>query len=267
MHLIRRRPNWGDIKNILIIILVIFEVIIFVMFNNKCNQLKNTNNELNLIIQTEASTIEALSNKNNNLNSRVSQLEKSNRQLKEEKDEILKEKNQLLEDKTRLENELKTAKKQSTANKTTTNSNTKTENKTTSTTTSQQTNTRDFKSYMSYKAITNKSSKQWALQQQATTDKNGLRCIDGRPMVAVGTGWGLSVGDRAIVTCSNGNSFAVVIGDIKSNRHTLADNKTTASNGCRCEFIVDIGSLNPTIKSRGSVSALSAYSGYVVSIK
>ena len=120
---------------------------------------------------------------------------------------------------------------------------------------------------MSYKAITNQLSKQWALQQQATTNENGFRCIDGKPLVAVGTGWGLSVGDSAIVYCDNGNSFEVVIGDIKADIHTLLDNKTTASNNCRCEFIVDMSSLNSTVKRRGNVSVLQEYSGYVIDIK
>ena len=125
---------------------------------------------------------------------------------------------------------------------------------------------RDFKSYMPYTAITNKSSKQYKLQQQATTDSNGIRCIDSRPMVAVGTGWGLKVGDIALVTCENGNSFEVVIGDIKADKHTDAENKTTTSNGCRCEFIVDLKNLNQTVKSRGNVAVLEKYNGYVTNI-
>ena len=127
-------------------------------------------------------------------------------------------------------------------------------------------NNKDFKSYMSYKAITSRSSKQWQLQQYAYTDGNGIRCIDGRPMVAVGTGWGLVVGDTALVTCANGNSFEVVIGDIKADVHTLSDNKTGAANGCRCEFIVDSSVLNNNVKVMGNVAVLEAYSGYVVNI-
>ena len=130
-----------------------------------------------------------------------------------------------------------------------------------------QVNKKDFKSYMPYTAITNRSSIQWQLQQLATTDENGLRCMDGKPMVAVGTGWGLSVGDSAIVTCDNGNSFEVVIGDIKSNAHTNSENKTTLSNNCRCEFIVDSKQLNPTIKTMGNVSVLKQYNGYVINVQ
>lgn len=125
----------------------------------------------------------------------------------------------------------------------------------------------DFKSYMPYTAITNKSSEQWKLQQSATTDENGLRRMDDKPMVAVGTGWGVDVGDNAVVICDNGNSFEVVIGDIKDNKHTNSENKTTSSNNCRCEFIVDSKKLNPTVKTTGNVAMLEQYNGYVVNVQ
>ena len=236
MHFTRRCPKVGTIKNILIIILVIFEVYMLIMFNNKYSKLENVNNSLESTINNQINIIKDLNTKNNNLNNKVTQLEEDTTQLKKEKD-------QLLEEKTKLENEISSLKNQP------------------------QTSHRDFKSYMSYTAITNKSSKQWILQQQATTDGNGFRCIDGLPLVAIGTGWGLSVGDYATVICDNGNVFDVVIGDIKSDVHTLEDNKTTTSNGCRCEFIVDMGSLNHSVRNRGSVSVLQEYSGYVVDIQ
>ena len=128
-------------------------------------------------------------------------------------------------------------------------------------------NNNDFKSYMSYTAITDKASKQIQLQQQAHTDDNGLRCIDNRPLVAVGTGWGLTVGDVALITCSNGNSFEVVIGDIKADVDTKSDNKTTSYNNCRCEFIVDMSKLNTTVKRSGNVAVLEQYNGYVTNIQ
>lgn len=236
MRFTLRCPNKGIIKNTLIIILIAFEVAIFVVFSNKCDQLKNTNTELKSTIQNQINTIKDLNIQNNDLNNRVLQLEEESGMLTEEK-------NKLLKDKENLESEISSLKIKP------------------------QTNYKDFKSYMSYTAITNQSSKQWALQQQAITNDNGFRCIDGKPLVAVGTGWGLSVGDHAVVYCDGGNNFEVIIGDIKADIHTLSDNKTTASNNCRCEFIVDMSSLNPTVKSRGSVSVLQKYSGYVVDIK
>lgn len=131
----------------------------------------------------------------------------------------------------------------------------------------QETNHSDFKSYMAYTAITNKASKQYKLQQSAYTGENGFRYIDGRPMVAVGTGWGLSIGDIALITCENNNSFEVVIGDYKANKDTTSDNKTTLSNNCRCEFIIDIKELNSTVKRSGNVAVLNQYKGYVINVQ
>lgn len=129
------------------------------------------------------------------------------------------------------------------------------------------TNRNDFKSYMPYTAITNIASKQLELQQQAYTDENGLRCIDGKPMIAVGTGWGVSVGDIVLITCANSNSFEAIIGDIKDNMDTNSDNKTTSANNCRCEFIVDMDKLNSNIKTSGNVAVLEQYSGYVMNVQ
>ena len=86
-------------------------------------------------------------------------------------------------------------------------------------------------------------------------------------MVAVGTGWNVYLGDNVMIICDNGNSFEVIIGDIKSDMHTDSDNKTTLLNNCRCEFIVDLAVLNSTVKSSGNVAILEEYSGYVINVQ
>lgn len=126
---------------------------------------------------------------------------------------------------------------------------------------------RDFKSFMDYRAITNNYSDQWKLQLKAYTNKDGIRCIDGIPLIAIGTGWGHWVGDHVIIICENGNRFEAIVGDIKSDRHTDAANLTTVANGCRCEFIVDTPALNSTARLHGTiVPAISEYAGYVVGV-
>ena len=123
------------------------------------------------------------------------------------------------------------------------------------------------KTYMSYKAITNKSSKQYALQQIAVTDVNtGVRTVDGDYCVAIGTGWGFSVGDKILVTLSNGKTFNAIVGDIKANAHTNSDNKTTSHDGSVVEFIVDISSLPDTARKMGSLNVLEQFSGGIVLI-
>lgn len=130
-----------------------------------------------------------------------------------------------------------------------------------------ETNKRDFKSYMPYTVITDRSSPQWPLQQQAYTNEAGLRCIDGIPMIAIGTGWGAWVGDKVLVVCENGNRFIAIVGDIKSNAHTDKNNQTTSDNGCRCEFIVDLSVLDDHTRVLGNIAAtMPEYAGYVVSV-
>ena len=227
MHSTHRSPLWGTIGTILIIILILTTIIVSIHARDEYAELKEVSDALSITVNEQTSTIKRLEEENTSLNTAVSQLETENKKLKEK--------------------------------------NTQTQTKTQTTTT--QVSKKDFKSYMPYTAITNKASKQWQLQQSATTDKNGLRCIDGKPMVAVGTGWGISVGDTAIITCDNGNSFEVVIGDIKANNHTNMENKTTSANNCRCEFIVDYKQLNPTVKKMGNVAVLKQYNGYVTNVQ
>lgn len=124
----------------------------------------------------------------------------------------------------------------------------------------------DFKSFMSYTTITDKTSEQWQLQQKAATNQNGLRCINGKPLVAIGTGWHISVGETATVYMDNGNTFDIIIGDIKDNTHTDNTNKITKANGCMVEFIVDTTKLPQTVQISGNLSSLKQYNGVVIKI-
>jgi hypothetical protein len=229
MSLIRRSPLWGAIGILLIIILISTNIYTHFSLKNQCEQLEELNKALSLTINEQTITIQKIQEENDKLNIYISELEKKNEDLKHQ------------------------------------NTNLKQKDVTPSKIT--ETNKNDFKSYMSYTAITNKASKQLQLHQQARTDDNGLRCINGRPLVAIGTGWGLTVGDIALITCNNGNSFEVVIGDIKADVDTKSDNKTTSYNNCRCEFIVDMSKLNSTVKKSGNVAVLEQYNGYVTNIQ
>ena len=209
------------------IIIILIISCMYVHTTNECKALREQEEELYININVKENTIQTLKEENNNLHTCISKIQ-------DEKNELQKK----LEEK----------------------------NKPTATTTTKP-NKKDFKSFMPYTAITNKNSKQWKMQKSATTDENGIRCTEGRPMVAVGTGWGVNVGDVVLITCENGNSFEAVIGDIKNDSDTKSDNKTTASNNCRCEFIVDMDNLNSTIRLSGNVAALEQYNGYVVNVQ
>ena len=112
----------------------------------------------------------------------------------------------------------------------------------------------EFKTYMDYRKITNKSSKQWALQQLAQTDENGFRVFNGRYLVAVGTFYAKEVGKEMRITLEDGKEVQVIIGDIKQDIHTDKNNQYVPANGNIVEFIVDTDKLDPLTKKLGNVS-------------
>jgi len=124
----------------------------------------------------------------------------------------------------------------------------------------------EFFSFMSYRAITYRNSRQWQMQQSAWTDFDGLRRYNSLIMVAIGTGHGHFVGDEIYITLSSGMSFPAIVGDIKCDRHTDPTNRFTAHNNCWLEFIVCIPSICPIARNRGDISFKGFY-GYVVSIE
>lgn len=115
-------------------------------------------------------------------------------------------------------------------------------------------NQNNFKSYMPYKAITDSSSKQFKLQQMAITSENGIRIVNDRYCVAVGTAINADVGTYIDLVLENGTIIPCIVGDIKSDQHTLSDQITTASNGCVSEFIVCTEYVPDIVKTTGSYS-------------
>ena len=116
-------------------------------------------------------------------------------------------------------------------------------------------NNSGFKSYMSYKAISSKNSPQYILQSNhAYTGNYGIRQVNGRYCVAVGTALNVSIGTYIDLILENETVIPCIVADIKSNAHTKADNLTTASNGCVSEFVVETGALPSQVTSRGNIS-------------
>lgn len=115
-----------------------------------------------------------------------------------------------------------------------------------------------FKAYMDKDAITAKSSPQYKLKEQATIDSNGIACVDGRMLIAVGTGHNAPVGTNLDVTLTDGTVLKCKVGDIKQNRHTDASNKVCTGNGSIIEFLVETSCMNTKAKQMGDIS----YAGY-----
>ncbi|MCC8042021.1 MAG: hypothetical protein LIO69_00600 [Oscillospiraceae bacterium] len=126
-----------------------------------------------------------------------------------------------------------------------------------------------FKTYMDYRTITDTSSVQYEMQQEAYTDSQGIRRIDGDVCVALGTAYAESCGERFIITLDSGNSFTAVVGDIKADSHTDETNSYVwLWEGCgdMVEFIVDSERLDEDIRIMGSMGEYEEYSGNVTSI-
>jgi hypothetical protein len=99
----------------------------------------------------------------------------------------------------------------------------------------------DFKSYMDYRKITYVDSLQYKLQHTvAYTDiETGIRMINGAYCIAIGSGYGASVGDYIELVMENGSIIPCIVSDIKADKDTDSTNKRHSSDGSVAEFIVD----------------------------
>ena len=106
---------------------------------------------------------------------------------------------------------------------------------------------------MSYKAITSKSSPQYKLQSIAYTGEHGIRQVNERFCVAIGTFTGASVGTYVDLILENETVIPCIISDFKANAHTDLNNQITSHNGCVSEFLVS-ENLDIRAKQMGDIS-------------
>ena len=114
--------------------------------------------------------------------------------------------------------------------------------------------TSGFKSYMPYTAITNKASKQFKLQQMASTGTYGIRTVNNRYCVAIGTAFNAQVGTYFDLILANETVISCIVSDIKADKHTDKNNMITVSNGCLTEFIINSSALDRNAKRMGDIS-------------
>lgn len=119
----------------------------------------------------------------------------------------------------------------------------------------EQYNARDFKSYESYKAITSKNSSHYKLQNQyAVTGPDGIRRVDDRFCISVGSYFTTKIGQYIDVVLENGTIIPCILGDQKSDRHTDALHIAHMSDGSIIEFIVDLSVLDDLPRKMGNIS-------------
>lgn len=112
-----------------------------------------------------------------------------------------------------------------------------------------------FKSYMPYRAITATDSPQYRLQMSdAYTGSYGIRQVDGRYCVAIGSYFTTKIGTYFDLILENGTVIPCILGDQKADEDTDSQNIITEHNGCMTEFIVDTNSLSKRAKQYGDIS-------------
>jgi len=122
-----------------------------------------------------------------------------------------------------------------------------------------------FKTYMSYKAITLKTSPQWKLQEKAYTGDYGIRMVDGRYCVALGSAWAREIGTKLDVYMDTGEVIKVILGDCKQDIHTDKTNRFGSRNGDVLEFIVDTAAIPKEVKNCGNYGII--FRGKVVGME
>lgn len=110
------------------------------------------------------------------------------------------------------------------------------------------------KSYMDWTCITSKSSPQYKIQHNyAYTDSNGVRAVDGRYCIALGSYYTHDVGRWVDLVLEDGSIIECIIGDCKADRDTV-NNHSMGIDGGVAEFIVETSALPKRARQMGDVS-------------
>lgn len=114
-------------------------------------------------------------------------------------------------------------------------------------------------SYMDWRTITDQTSDQWKLQNwYSITDwTTGIRTVNRRYSVAVGSSVSLEKGRYINVYLENGTLIPCIISDTKADYDTWNNNGTIGNDGSAIEFIVDTDVMS--VIDIGSVTAMGDY--------
>lgn len=123
-----------------------------------------------------------------------------------------------------------------------------------------------IKSYMDYGKITLKSSNQYKLQESAYTGNYGIRMVNGRYCIAVGSYYTTKIGTYLDVVLENGEVICGILAECKDDKDTDSTNRIH-SDGSAIEFVVDEQSLNSTARKHGDVSKVNNWDSKVDYIK
>ncbi len=124
-----------------------------------------------------------------------------------------------------------------------------------------------FKSYMDYRCIRSRSSMQYKLQRKAVTNKkNGLRMINGRYCIALGSYYTRKIGAKVDLVMSSGKVVKCITADMKADRDTI-NNHRQHPDGSVAEFVVDTRMLSKKVRRMGDVSYTGPFKGSIKKIR
>lgn len=120
-------------------------------------------------------------------------------------------------------------------------------------------NAKDMKSFELYNNIKDTTSRQYVLQKEyAYTNTDGIRMVNNRYCIALGSHFTRTIGQYVDIVLQNGTVIECILGDQKSDKHTDAAHIAHISDGSIVEFIIDIKSVPSEVRYHGDVSYLYA---------
>lgn len=131
----------------------------------------------------------------------------------------------------------------------------------------------DSKTFMSYHKFGTQS---WNRQRKlsecasASTGQYGIRIVDGRMLIALGTGFTKTVGAYVDVLLADGTVLACMIGDVKADRDTDDTNTYQKYDYSILEFIIDLPQgmdASVYLQGKGSYSELECFNSPVVAVR
>lgn len=124
-----------------------------------------------------------------------------------------------------------------------------------------------IKSYMDYRYITSTISSQYKLQKsKAYTGNYGIRMVNERYCIALGSYYTTTIGQYIDIELEDGSVIQGILADCKDDKHTDSTNRINP-NGSVVEFVVDTDNLDGTAKIMGDISYVNGWGSKIVNIK
>ena len=133
-----------------------------------------------------------------------------------------------------------------------------------------------FKTWMSYRAVTNKRSPQYKfINTYGWADEEGFMRYSSEKepgvsqdyyMIALGSYYGTTIGTKYRITLTTGEVFYGVLADCKADKDTNKTNQYARDNDI-VEFIVDTKKLNSKVKYHGNANVYKPLSGRILKIE